>query len=54
MTKIPLISRAYRIRKEQDIAIKKKAKKEKKGENEIVREGINMAVAEYLTLPKVK
>ena len=51
--KQPLISRAYRIRKEQDTAIKKKAKKEKKGENEIVREGIDMAVAEYLTIPKI-
>ena len=48
-----LLPRAYRIRKDQDSAIKRKAKKEKKGENEIVREGIDMAVAEYLSLPKV-
>ena len=53
MTKVPLISRAYRIRKEQDLAIKRKAKKEKKGENDIVREGIDMAVAEYLSVPKI-
>ena len=51
--KTNLIPRAYRIRKEQDEAIKKKAKKEKKGEGQIVREGIDMAVSEYLTLPKI-
>lgn len=51
--KTPLISRAYRIKKEQDIAIKRKAKKEKIGENEIVRQGIDMAVSEYLKLDKI-
>ena len=48
-----LLPRAYRIRKDQDIAIKRKARKEHKGENEIVREGIDMAISEYLTLPKI-
>lgn len=48
-----LLPRAYRIRKDQDIAIKRKARKEKRGEGEIVREGIDMAIAEYLTLTKV-
>ena len=42
--KTTLIPRAYRIRKEQDEAIKKKAKKEKKGEGQIVREGIDMVI----------
>lgn len=36
--KKPLIARTYRIKKEHDEAIKKKAKKEKMGESEIIRE----------------
>lgn len=51
--KTNLIPRAYRIRKDQDTAIKKKAKKENKGEGQIVREGIDMVVGEYLTLPNL-
>lgn len=51
--KIPLIIRAYRIRPEQAVALKKKAKKEKRGEGEILREALDLAVCEYLTLPKI-
>jgi len=51
--KQPLIVRAYRIRKEQAVALKLKAKKEKRGEGEILREALDVAVGEYLTLPKI-
>ena len=42
--KTTLIPRAYRIRKEQDEAIKKKAKKEKIGESFLVRRAIDREV----------
>jgi len=51
--KQPLIIRAYRIRKEQALALKKKARKEKKGEGEILREALDMAIGEYLPLQKI-
>lgn len=41
---VKLIPRAYRIRKEQDEAIKRKAKKEKVGESFLVRRAIDKEV----------
>ncbi len=44
-----LIPRAYRIKREQDVAIKKIARKFKMGESEVVREGIDYQVSRLLT-----
>jgi hypothetical protein len=43
--KEPLISRNYRIKKEQDDSLKKIAKKLKQGEGELVREGIDWIIS---------
>mgnify|MGYP001590784349 CR=1 FL=1 len=48
MSKQPLITRTYRIKKEQDISLKKIAKKLKQGEGELVREGIDYIVSARL------
>ena len=43
--KTPLITRTYRIKKEQDDSLKKIAKKIKQGEGELVREGIDWVIS---------
>lgn len=43
-----LLPRAYRIREDQDIAIKRKAKKEKVGESFLVRRAIDKEVGSVL------
>lgn len=48
-----LLVRAYRIRKEQALALKKKAKKEKKGEGEILRQALDLELCDYLKLEKI-
>ena len=44
MSKINLIPRAYRIRKDQDEKIKKRAKRERIGESFLVRRAIDKEV----------
>lgn len=49
MAKEPLIIKAYRIKKEQNKALKKIADKMKDSESEFVREGIDWVIGKYLT-----